>query len=504
MSVGAAIDVPRSPDVAFGDLFADVQRAGFLADQKTFADAVPKETVPVILEAYETAKRSGAQIDLREFVRTHFLLPESPTLRGPHAATLEEHLTSLWSLLQRAPDMGVIGSSLLALPNPYIVPGGRFREIYYWDSYFTMLGLRESGQEEMIASMVENFAYLLRTFGLIPNGNRTYYLSRSQPPMFALMVELLAETRGDAAYRRFLPHLKIEYAYWQDRSAPTQHVVTLPDGGTLNRYYDQLDTPRPESFAIDEEIHRRAGPQRTELYRNLRAACASGWDFSTRWLADASAIESIRTLELAPVDLNCLLYELERTLARASRAVGETAEAEEFAAAAERRRDTILRACWSEKDAFFFDYDIVKKRPADSFTLAALFPLFVRIATPEQADAVAQRVRDQFLKEGGLVTTLVNTGQQWDAPNGWAPLQWIAIRGLENYGHHELAAEIARRWIKLNREVYARTGRMMEKYNVENVMLEAGGGEYPGQDGFGWTNGVLLKLIRDYERAEER
>lgn len=496
-------ELPAGPDQVLGELFSDIQRARCFPDQKTFADAVPRQPAAEILADYAEARRQGAGIDVCAFVRERFLLPEPVILRVPPAAGLAAHVRQLWPLLRRSPDHVVAGSSLLPLPHPYIVPGGRFREIYYWDSFFTMLGLRVSGEEAMIESMVENFAYLLRTFGHVPNGNRTYYLSRSQPPFFALMVELVAERRGVEIYRRYLDALKAEHAYWSDATAPTRHIVALPDGRRLSRYYDQADTPRPESFVEDEAVSRRAGG-RPEIYREIRSAAESGWDFSSRWFADGKMLESIRTLELAPVDLNCLLYELERTLARASREANEPEEAARFANAASARKQAILQACWSEEARFFCDYDLTARRPAGALTLAGLFPLYCRIATPEQAEAVKRVIETRFLRSGGVVTTLVQTGQQWDAPNGWAPLQWITIRGLENYGYHALAAEIAARWMRLNAAVFARTGKLMEKYNVEDVTLEAGGGEYPSQDGFGWTNGVLLRLMQDYPEVASK
>jgi len=126
--------------------------------------------------------------------------------------------------------------------------------------------------------------------------------------------------------------------------------------------------------------------------------------------------------------------------------------------------------------------------------------MYFKIASPEQAKAVASIIEKNFLQSGGVTTTLETTGQQWDAPNGWAPLQWITIQGLENYGMHDLAKETATRWIALNKKVYQRTGKLMEKYNVYDTALDAGGGEYPSQDGFGWTNGVLLKLLKMYDQ----
>lgn len=492
-------ELPPSPEEIYGDLFTDVQRAPVFDDQKTFPDCVPRGDPAAIVAAYVAAKRDHAPVDLGRFVREHFLVPVTAASVVPAEPTLTQHVSALWDVLRRAPDRAVPGSSLLPLPRPYVVPGGRFREVYYWDSYFTMLGLRASGREDLIASMVENFAYELTAFGLIPNGNRTYYLSRSQPPFFALMVELLAEKHGDAVYRRYLPALRAEHAYWMDETFPSRHVVRLADGAVLNRYWDRRDTPRPEAFAQDEALA-RAAPERAagNVCRDLRSAAESGWDFSSRWFGDDRRLATIRTTQLVPVDLNCLLWQLERTLARASDLAGDAAAAARYRTAATARKEAILRECWSEADGFFFDYDLAHGRRSDALTLAGVAPLFLGMATPAQADAVARTMRAKFLRPGGVVTTLVKTGEQWDAPNGWAPLEWMTIRGLARYGHDNLAAEIAHRWIALNRDVYARTGKMMEKYDVENTSLRAGGGEYPSQDGFGWTNGVLLALLRDY------
>lgn len=155
-------------------------------------------------------------------------------------------------MLTREPQDHIPWSSLLALPQSYIVPGGRFSETYYWDSYFTMLGLAESGREDLLKCMADNFARMIENYGHIPNGNRTYYLSRSQPPVFALMVELFEED-GVRGARRYLDHLKMEYAFWMDGAEsliPNQayrHVVRMPDGSLLNRYWDDRDTPRDES-----------------------------------------------------------------------------------------------------------------------------------------------------------------------------------------------------------------------------------------------------------------
>jgi alpha,alpha-trehalase len=161
---------------------------------------------------------------------------------------------------------------------------------------------------------------------------------------------------------------------------------------------------------------------------------------------------------------------------------------------AQRRRAAILHYCWNAAAGFFFDYNHVRQTQSERFTLAGVFPLFFNVATAEQAQRVAECVEQKFLHPGGLTTTLAATGQQWDAPNGWAPLQWMTYQGLANYGHTELAAKIRRHWMQNNEKVYAETGKMMEKYNVTDLNLLAGGGEYPNQDGFGWTNGVYLGM----------
>lgn len=489
---------PLAPDKIYGVLFVDVQRAKIFPDGKTFVDCVPKKDPKQIVSDYIAIKNNPAiRFSLKLFIENNFVLPREQNVEVPKGEDVKKHIESLWAILRRDPDKEIEGSSLLALPYPYIVPGGRFREIYYWDSYFTMLGLRESGQEEMIENMVNNFAYLINKFGFIPNGNRSYYLGRSQPPYFALMVELLAEKKGNAVYALYLDALQTEHNYYMDKTAATKHVVKMPDGSTLNRYWDRLDIPRQESFVQDEEVAAKSTQSKGAIYRNLRSAAESGWDFSSRWFRDSKNLHTIQVTNFVPVDLNSLLYQLEVTLAKAYKERGNIIRQRYFEQTAEKRKKSILKYCWSSAAGCFVDYDLLTKKPGTQLTIAMAHPLFVEIATPAQAKSVANVIKSKFLQSGGVLTTLKNTGEQWDAPNGWAPLQWIAIQGLRNY-QNDLAQTIAERWIKLNVNVYQRTGKLMEKYNVSDTKLEAGGGEYPSQDGFGWTNGVLLKLIALY------
>jgi alpha,alpha-trehalase len=272
----------------------------------------------------------------------------------------------------------------------------------------------------------------------------------------------------------------------------------MPDGVFLNRYYDDKATPRPESYDEDTKTAAEQADERAaKLFLDLRAGAESGWDFSSRWLDEPDNLRSIRTTEFVPVDLNCLLHHLETTIANGYSQMKQYKLAARFHLIAERRAAAITRWCWNETLQFFCDYDMRSGAPSERLTLAAVFPLFVGIASKEQAAAVAARLERDFLQPGGLVTTLIQNGQQWDAPNGWAPLQYITITGLKKYGFEELANTIRTRWLNTNQAVFASRHKFIEKYNVLSPGELGGGGEYPLQDGFGWTNGVYAALSNE-------
>jgi len=495
---------PAPPSQVYGALFHRVQTEKILADSKTFADAVAKAAPEEILRRYDASK-DLAGFSLRAFVEQNFVLP-APAASEFKTAPREEiraHVDRLWNVLTRKPQDSRGADSQLRLTTRYVVPGGRFRELYYWDSYFTMVGLQASGRHDLVADMVENFAGLIDRYGHIPNGSRSYYQSRSQPPFFAAMVELQAEHDGVAALVKRLPQLQSEYAFWMDGAkdlAPgTAHrrVVRLADGSVLNRYWDDLATPRDESYFEDLETARNSARPAAEVYRDLRAAAESGWDFSSRWFADGGTLSSIRTTDFVPVDLNSLLYKLEITIARACEAARRADCNGEMLANARARQTAMFRLMWSSRLDAFVDYDWRNKRGMHRLTAATAYPLFVDLVDERQAQRIAATIRASLLMPHGLATTTVDTGEQWDDPNGWAPLQWIAIDGLRRHGDPELAATIAQRWVAENARVYCRTGKLVEKYNVRNAGKGAGG-EYPVQDGFGWTNAVLSKLLALY------
>ena len=471
-------------------------------------DCAPKLPPADLLALYESQK-TEPDFDLSAFVHAHFVLPEQAA--GDYVSdtttSTAEHINRLWNRLTRPADVTVANSSLVPLPHQYVVPGGRFREIFYWDSYFTMLGLRESGRVDLMRDMLNNFAYLIDTVGFIPNGNRTYFLSRSQPPYFALMVSLVAEIDGNEILLNYLPQLQREYDFWMDGSEVItpekpvyKRVVRLPEGGILNRYWDDTPTPRPEAYRQELELLEEAkkhGVAPETLYNHIRAACESGWDFSSRWFADEQTMATIQTANILSVDLNCLLFFLEETLQKTYFLTNNHEQAERFTSLSANRKALIDSTFWNNDTGFFHDYDFTANQQTPGQTLAGAFPLFCKIATDEQANRVHDQLNANFLQAGGWVTTLNETGQQWDWPNGWAPLQWIVYRGLLNYGFTETAHEGRNRWLALNDKVFKSTGKMMEKYNVVDAALTTGGGEYPNQDGFGWTNGVYLKLLID-------
>ena len=488
----------QTPEDIYGPLYRAVELARVFPDSKTFADMVPLGTPEAIMAAFRTDAPQGRDA-LTAFVTRHFRKVGDT---DPHKLTMREHIRALWPILARPPMAVVRGSSGLQLPYAYVVAGGRYQEMYYWDSYFTMLGLKADGEKPLIESMLANFTALIAQYGHIPNGTRSYYLSRSQPPFLALMMDL-SDTHDPATDAARLTALKAEHAYWMagagclDAGGTCEHVVRMPDGSLLNRYWDARETPRDESYTEDVATSTASGRRAGQVNRDLRAAAESGWDFSSRWLADGRTLTTIHTTDIVPVDLNSLLWNLEKAIARRCTAAGDAVFARDYDRRASARAAAVSKYLWSATDKRFVDWDHTTGKPTSAISAAMLYPLFVGLATREQADATATLTAAKLLAPGGLRTTTVSNGQQWDQPNGWAPLLWVGVAGLNRYGKTALAEDLARRWIRTVSSYYDRGGRMIEKYDVETGAA-GGGGEYPVQDGFGWTNGVTQALLDRY------
>ena len=351
----------ETPSQLYGQLFNDVQMQRIFPDSKVFADAIPKDDPAAIVARYQRESLQPG-FNLAAFAQQNFTVPQAKQTeyRASPGQDVCGHIEALWSVLERRSEEADPRSSLLPLPHPYIVPGGRFEETYYWDAYFIMLGLEASGRPEMALGMLRNLASLIDRYGHVPNGNRTYYLSRSQPPFFAAMVELIAKesSNRNAIYAEFLAALDKEYSFWMagaDTLAPGnghRRVVRLRDGTLLNRYWDDRDTPREEAYREDTNTARNSGRPPEKVYRNLRAAAESGWDFSSRWLADGMTLSTIRTTELAPVDLNSAVFQLETTLAKAYDVTGRPERAAELRARAELRKAAVRRYLWDADKVF--------------------------------------------------------------------------------------------------------------------------------------------------------
>ncbi len=511
---GCAAADAVSPAERYAELFVDVQASGMFADSKTFPDCAPLAAPEDILARYRE-QRDTPGFSLDDFVRTHFAretIADGHYVSDPYNS-LREHIDGLWPVLTREPAEHPPLCSLLPLPRPYVVPGGRFRELYYWDSYFTMLGLSASGRHDLLHAMADNFAYLIDTYGLVPNGTRSYYLSRSQPPVFALMTDLF-EVHGVDSAVRYLPQLAREYAFWMDGAAHLQpgnayrRVVRLPGGALLNRYWDDRAHPREEAYLEDVETARHSDRPAHLVFRDLRAAAESGWDFSSRWcepdMADGQVtcdLATIRTTAILPVDLNALLWHTECRLAELSELSGDRAGATRYREAADRRRQAVEAIMWDARAGAYVDFDWHRGTLRAHLCAATLMPLFLGLAAPDRAAPIADAVASRLLEEGGLATSEIRSGEQWDRPNGWAPLQWIGIVGLRRYGLEALADDIAHRWLTTVLSLYEREYKLVEKYRLQprQGAAEGGsGGEYPLQDGFGWTNGVVSALLALY------
>jgi alpha,alpha-trehalase len=499
---------PATPDKIYGDLFTEVQMKKVFPDEKTFVDCIPKRKPVDIM--YDYGIQKGPAFNLKKFVEENFELPagDKGNYTWDSADDIITHIKKMWPLLKRNPDKRVEGSSLLPLPFPYIVQSGRSREIYYWDSYFILLGLKESGDIQTIRDMLDNFAFLIETYGHIPNGNRSYYLGRSQPPFFSCMVELLAGIQGDSIYQRFLPAMEMEYAYFMEGADKLKagesyrRIVRMKNGDLLNRYWDDAIVPRQENWREDFITTEKSGRDKTEMYKNLRAGAESGMDFSSRWFADNKKITDIQTTDVLPVDLNCLMYHLEWIVAKAKQINGDDTGAKLFRQKAQQRGILIDKYFWNNNMSFYTDYQFKIQTQLNNISPAGIYPFCFINEKPDYMSLLGKKVaaviEAKLLKEGGFVTTEFNTGEQWDAPNGFAPLEWMMIWGLDRCGQKNLASLAAKRWIKFNIDVYKSTGKLMEKYNVTDITKTSGNSENGEPEGFGWTNGVLLKLISIY------
>ena len=421
---------------------------------------------------------------------------------------------------------GMDSHGLLYLPHPYVVPGGRFNEMYGWDSYFINVGLLASGRLQQARKMVDNHLYQVQHYGRVLNANRTYYLTRSQPPFLASMVSDIFRRSGDKKWlKKALPALQTTYSFW------TTEPHLTPSTG-LSRYYDLGDGPAPEVLAgerdesgkthydrIKQEFRKISklpleeqtatlgyplryyfhvkGDRLTPLfYKGDRSMRESGYDPSDRF-----GRFNIDVIHYNPVDLNSLLYLYELDMARIHTWLKAENEASRWRDLASRRKANMQKYLWNEDQGLFFDYNFRTSKQRHYPFATSYFPLWTRWATDRQAAKIFAN-SEVFIKPGGVVTSTHRSGNQWDSPFGWAPLQMVAAVGLDRYGYSRQAGQIATAFNSLVRQEYAKSGTIVEKYDVVKRTSRVSDGIEFGYSsneiGFGWTNAVYL-VLKEFE-----
>jgi len=387
-----------------------------------------------------------------------------------------EYIRQYWTHLERfhPKDDG----SLIGVPKPYLVPsyaeGHEFDydELFYWDSYFMVQGMLDAEHKELVMGILEDLIFIFKRYRIIPNSSQTFMTGRSQPPFLTSFIFDLYNAYGLSKdwLRERIEVAKDEYeTVWMGTRKPNARQIYQG----LSRYYDLN-------------------------YLHDIAETESGWDMTPRF--------GRKALNFLPVDLNALLYKYEMDFAEAARLLNEKKEAAHWERAAENRRIVVNKLMWDKLRGLYYDFDFKKEKRGNISSLAAYFPMWAGMVTPEQAEQLVRGLR-RFESKGGLTTTdNLPIGQhvpgalptQWAYPNGWAPLQYIVIQALERYGYKEDARRIAMKWLRCNLTWFNEHHVFLEKYNVVSPDKPPAKGLYPGQEGFGWTNAVFERLCQDY------
>lgn len=520
-----------------GPLLNTVQMAGLYNDSKTFVDMKIKMSPNITLEHfYDMMSRTDSnptKADIQEFVNQNFD-PEGSEfedwrpsdwkhnpgflakIKDPLLHKWASALNDLWLDLGRKMKEAVKESpdlySIIYVEQPFIVPGGRFREFYYWDSYWIIKGLLLSEMRTTAKGMVNNLLSIVDRYGFIPNGGRIYYLMRSQPPLLIPMVQLLMEDTDDLEYLREHIHtLDKEFDYWM-----TNHTIEVNHEGKklkMAMYMDNSQGPRPESYKEDVDCARHfdTTEKKEELYAELKAAAESGWDFSSRWFilngTNKGNLTNLKVRSIIPVDLNAILCWNAQLMMEYHTRLQNEEKASYYRRIHDDFMEAIEELLWHEDVGVWLDYSLESSRRRDYFYPSNLSPLWAGSYDKARKDYFVNRVVNYLDKvkmdifEGGIPTTFEHTGEQWDYPNAWPPLQYIVIMGLANTGHPEAmryATELATKWVRSNFEVWKQKAAMLEKYDATILGGLGGGGEYVVQTGFGWSNGVVMSLLNRY------
>lgn len=460
-----------SPDKTYGKLFHDAQMSGIFSSSKIFSDAVPLYRPNFILEEYDIQKKQP-DFQLSAFLKKHFSIDS--LVQPTNAISLDEYLKNPWKsyILDPKDD----GGSLFPPRKTYAVAQPNRKDLFYAESYATMQGLYAFGRTETAENMVLNYAQFIQDFGYIPTSNRSYSFGHSQLPYFSMMVRFLATLKKDEQELvLYLPQLQKEYQYWmsstnieeskeqenarKEAKNAYKRVFFMNKTLVLNRYFSTTKTPRPDAYRNDVGLQKTSKVPAEIMYPHLWASSESGWETINRWQKN----NKIRTLDIAPVDLNALLYHLETTIAAAYEAKKQPNYAKSMRTLAENRKTAFSSYFWNETEGFFVDYDVIDKKQSEHLTLAAVYPLLVKLATEEQAKKVAQRLEKDFLKTEGLISEQGTTNYRPD-------LQLVAVEALTNYGYTALAQQIRKRWTNAQRKQFEKSGQFSE-VNAQSVFL---------------------------------
>ncbi|CAK9802112.1 tre1 [Anthophora plagiata] len=525
-----------------GELLKTVQLAEIFPDSKTFVDLHlvndPEITLGNFYSLMNATNNKPTRRQIAQYVNENFAssnelvnwtLPDwtdNPSIlkriQEPKYREWARHLNEIWKELARKMSSDVATyperHSLIYVKNGFIIPGGRFKEFYYWDSYWVIEGLLLSDMYQTAKGMIDNFVYMVEKYGFIPNGGRIYYLMRSQPPLLHLMVSRYLDFTGDYNYlSTIIPMLEKEFTFWQRRKM----IDVEKDGKTYKMGHYIVDSvrPRPESYKEDYNLAQLLPEElRDFFYNNIKAGAESGWDFSNRWCignnkSEMLSLLNISTQYIIPVDLNAILQQNARLLSEFHTLLGNNAKSQYYAKIAAELQMAIDNVLWNEDVGIWLDYDVKNNKPRNHFYPSNLAPLYTRSYNRHQREQYALSAVKYLTSQdidsffGGTPTSLTHTGEQWDFPNAWPPLQSFVVMGLYWTGVKDavdLAHELAFRWLGSNYVGYIETGHMFEKYDSVVPGQGGGGGEYNVQTGFGWTNGVVLEFLNTFTTIKVR
>ncbi|MED6145895.1 hypothetical protein PIB30_029379 [Stylosanthes scabra] len=550
----SVIVTPSTPLVSFLERLQETALQTFgdsNFDPKTYVDLPLKFTLSETHQAFQNLPRlsSNGTVSvevLKRFIHNYFegagddlvywqprdfvAEPEGFLTKVKHPEVRDWALKvhSLWRNLSRKVSIEVEKNpqlhTLLHLANPVVIPGSRFREVYYWDSYWVIRGLLVSKMHKTATAIVMNLVSLIEKYGFVLNGARQYYTNRSQPPLLSAMIYEIYRSTGDIELvKRCLPALLKEHAFWNSDI----HRVTIVDAQghshNLNRYQAMWNKPRPESSTMDKKAASKFLniSEKQHFYRDIASAAESGWDFSTRWMRDPPDYSTLATTSVVPVDLNAYLLGMELNIAFFAKAIGDRTTTKRFTELSDVRKKAINSVFWSANKKQWLDYwlnngtcevtQVWEAKHQNKSVFASNFvPLWMEpfYSDDSLVGSVVHALKTSgLIRAAGIATSLTDSGQQWDFPNGWAPLQHMLVEGLVKSGSKEarsLAEEIAIKWIRSNYVSFKKTGVMHEKLDVEKCGEYGGGGEYTPQTGFGWSNGVVLALLEEFGWPQDR